>query len=435
MVEFIKDTDIKQNWKYSLEEFTVILPTESLDIPKDKVRGISIENNYEEDLFPVMKASMVLEPSVYKKIVKNKNDVKLKMRLQKFYTEEGSEEKSMMRDSINTMFSLLLDDDFLDPDRQLQVNTENNTEEKKNDENSIESAGNNQTEFPLYKLETMDAMRVTINDVLTNQTMIGAIVYIAEKSKMAPNSMIISPLENNQVYEEILLPPQTALSTLQYIDSQYGFYKAGSIIFFGIDRPYILNYRGGCTAYEKDEIKETCILIPDRGGKFGSLECCIEKPDEKTKKYLVVKSTNVDMKNNSISNDMLEGNSATIVNTNTGSIISASGETSQRGTGNSKIINTNTSNKWIGETYAIQKSADSAVATVACGNFDIDMFTPNKKFSFIFEDTMNGEKYKGTYILISSIFKFTKNGNDFTLDGNMTFKRPSTNTNVSSEEM
>lgn len=435
MVEFIKDTDIKQNWKYTLDEFTVIVESETFQVEKDKVREISIENNYEEDLFPVMKISVNLEQSVYKKMIQNKNNAKIKIRLQKFYTEVGSEEKSMMRDCINTTFSLLLDDDYLDQDKNIHVEEENNTEEGKNDENSLDQVGNNQSGFPLYKLETMEAMRTTINDVLINQNMIGAIVYIAQQSKMSPGSMLISPLENNETYPEIFLPPQSALSTIQYIDSQYGFYKAGSTIFFGIDRSYIINYKGGCTVWEKDEIKETCILVPDKGGNNGSLECGLQKPEEKDRNYVVVMADHVDMKNKSVSNDMLEGNSATFVNTNTGSITSASGQCVQRGEGNSKIVNTNTSNKWIGETYAIQKSADSAVATISCGGFDIDVFTPNKKISFIFEDTTNGEKYKGVYILSSASYKFTKDGNDFSLDGSIVLKRPSTETEVSSNEL
>ena len=45
------------------------------------------------------------------KILKNKKDVKFKIRIQKFYTEIGSAKKSLYRDWINDTFDLILDDD------------------------------------------------------------------------------------------------------------------------------------------------------------------------------------------------------------------------------------------------------------------------------------------------------------------------------------
>ena len=430
---FIDDTDKIQRWKYSVTEFTLIFPNGTRDIPTERINAITIENDYENGLFPVMQLSAVFEPSIYNEIIQNKNDVKIKIRLQKFYTLNGSEEKSLLRDYFNTTFSLILDDDFLDPDTYIDLETKNNTEEDASDLNRLDET-DNQVNLPLYKYETISAMRTMINTVLKDVSMIGAVAYVGAISKI--KNILVSPFENNTTYSELILPPQTALSTIQYLDSEYGFYRYGSIIFFGIDRSYILNYKGGCTTYERNETQETCIMIPERGGRYGGMEGGLEKPNEKElKSFILVRPENLDAKNNSISTDVLEGNKAIIVNTNTNTIISASGGTTQIGSGNSRVINTNTSNPWIGETYAAQKAANSAVISVACGDFDAGTITPNKKFSFLFEDTKSGEKYKGIYILTNSFLKFTKDGNDFVLDASMTFKRPSNDVTVTSEDI
>lgn len=433
MAEFIAETDKMQVWKYTITEFTLILPSSTINIPTERITGLTIENDYETNVFPIIQLSMILEPSVYNQIIQNKNDVKLKLRLQKFYTEVGKEDKSLYRDQFNTTFSLLMDDDYLDTDTYIDLETKTNTDDDASDVNKLDQM-DNKTSFPLFKYDTIQAMRTMINTVLINVSMIGALAYIGATTKL--NNLLVSPMENNTVYPELLLPPQTALSTIQYLDSEYGFYRSGSIIFFGIDHSYVLNYRGGCTAYAKDEIQETCIMIPERGGRYGGMEGSLEKPDEKTKRnYILVRSENIDVKNESISNDIIEGNNAVIVNTNTNTIISASGNSDQRGTGNSNVINTNTSNPWIGETYAAQKTASSAVINVSCGDFDVACINPNKKFSFLFEDTKSGEKYKGTYILTNSFLNFTKDGNNMSLNASMTFKRPSKEISVSSEEL
>lgn len=430
---FINETDKIQVWKYAVTEFTLIFPSSTMDIPTERLTGLTIENDYERNVFPIVQLSMVLEPSVYNEIIQNKNDVRLKLRLQKFYTEVGREEKSLYRDQFNTTFSLLMDDDYLDIDTYVDLETKNNTDDDASDLNRLDELDNKMI-IPIFKYDTIQSMRTMINTVLINVSMIGALAYIGAVTKL--NNLLVSPMENNTTYSELLIPPQTALSAIQYLDSEYGFYRSGSIIFFGIDHSYVLNYRGGCTAYTKNEIQETCIMVPERGGNFGGMEGGLEKPDEKLQRnYILVRAENIDVKNESISNDILEGNHAVIVNTNTNTITSASGNSDQKGSGNSNIINTNTSNPWIGETYAAQKTAASAVINVACGDFDVETINPNKKFSFLFEDTKSGEKYKGTYILTNAFLNFTKDGNNMTLNASMTFKRPSKEISVISEEL
>lgn len=430
---FINDTDKIQIWKYAVTEFTLIFPSSTVDIPTERLTSLTIENDYENNVFPIIQLGIILEPSIYNQIIQNKNDVRLKLRLQKFYTEVGREEKSLYRDQFNTTFSLVMDDDYIDVDTYVDLETKNNTEEDPSDVNQLDEV-DNRVLIPIFKYDTIQSMRTMVNTVLINVSMIGALAYIGATTKL--NNLLVSPMENNTVYPELLLPPQTALSTIQYLDSEYGFYRSGSIIFFGIDHSYVLNYRGGCTAYVRDEIQETCIMIPERGGRYGGMEGALEKPEEKTQRnYILVRAENIDAKNESISNDIIEGNNAVIVNTNTNTIISASGNSDQRGSGNTNVINTNTSNPWIGETYAAQKSASSAVINVSCGDFDVAAINPNKKFSFLFEDTKSGEKYKGTYILTNSFLNFTKDGNNMSLNASMTFKRPSTEISVSSEEL
>ena len=436
MASFINsETDEIITWKYIISELTLIFPTWTKDIPVEKVTEFSIDNDYEKNLFPITKINMQLEPDVYKSMVDAKNDLKIKIRLQKYYTKKGSSEKSLLRDCFNTTFNILLDDNFTNPDRDLEMRKALNTGVTENSQDTLDYKKNSKMEFFLYNDSTLQAARKMANAVLSNTSMIGAITYLCSISNMT--KLLISPLENNEVYKELLIPPQTILSAFQYFDTEYGFYKKGSIIYFGVDKGYILNYKGGCTAYEKDEIQETCILIPKKGGEQSASEGMVEKPDQGTKrKYIVVSATNVNIEESSISNDIISGNNATIVNTNTNSIMSTSGGTIQKGKGNYNLISTNSFNKWLGEVYAAQQSANTAVISLSCGDFDYESINPNKKFSIIFEDTLNNEKYRGVYNIAKSTLKFVKSGSDFELDGSMVFKKADVKgSTVSSEEL
>lgn len=412
---FIDEEDVLQIWKYTISEFTLLYPGSTYDIPLERLTDFTIENDYEKNIFPIIKLNMSLESNVYQAIVENKNDVKIKLRIQKFYTERGSEEKSLMKDYINTTFSLILDDTFQDNDRFIDEQEKNVTEDNTAKSGKIEGT-DEKKEFFIYKAETIQAARTMANDVLSSVTMIGAIGYLTSVSGVS--KILVSPMENNTVYPELLIPPQTSLSAIQYLDSEYGFYKSGSMIFFDIDRAYILNYKGGCTAWEKDEIQETCIMVPQKGGNNGANTCSVEKEgQEDVRKYICVSADNVDIKNQDISNDVTEGNNATIINTNTNTITSANS-----GGSNESIITTNSSNPWLGETYGAQKAANSVVVSLSTGDFDASAIAPNKKFVILFEDSKYAEKYRGVYMITYSSLKFIKDGSDLKLDATLTFK-------------
>ena len=181
-------------------------------------------------------------------------------------------------------------------------------------------------------------------------------------------------------------------------------------------------------------MQETCFLIPERGGVHGATECGVEKVKQTMlRNYIAVWQDHTTVRNESNSNDIVEGNNATIINTNTNSITTTQSGAYQKGSGSTNVIMTNSSNKWLGDTYGAQKSANSTVISMSIGDFDIDAVTPNKKFTFLFEDSKYGDTYKGVYMLASASFQFIKNGQNLELNSTMVLKRTGTDVKVASE--
>lgn len=421
---FITSEDIIQEWKYDVTELSILYRDKSYNVPPERVTGFNIDNDYENNLFPIIKVNMTIDPDVYSDILKDKKNIMVKIRIQKFYTtKEDENNKSLLRDYINDTFYLIMDEEDLSPDKGIRKEDtmkDNNLSDRLD---SVSIGGTN--EFYLYKQDTLIAMKNTINDVLTNVTMIGAVSYIT--AKCGVKQILASPFENNKSYEELLIPPQTALSAIQYIDSEYGFYKYGSMIFFGAECAYILNYKGGCTAWLQDEIKETSFLIPVKGGDNDGLSAAIIKKGQEDKRnYIICNVSNMEISDKTITNDMIGGNNATIINTNTKTVTDANISKD----GHNQIIKTNTSNEWLATTYAAQSAANSVVISLGCSDFDISAITPNKKFNFLFEDTALTEKYKGDYMITRSSLIFTKNGATMTISANLTFKRCGITTTV-----
>ena len=145
------ETDKILTWKYHMDEFTIIYKEKTYNVLPDKITGISFTGDMEKNMFPIIKINMMIEPSIYKEMVANKNDLKIKLRLQKYSESMDSQEKSLYKDAILKTFSLLLDDEFTDPDNAINTERKLNTDVKQDDENAlVAQQQENKNEFFLY---------------------------------------------------------------------------------------------------------------------------------------------------------------------------------------------------------------------------------------------------------------------------------------------
>ena len=431
-MSFISEEDIQQQWRYVVSEFDIIYPKKTIKLPTERIVGMNIYNDYENNLFPVFRCSVVLEPSKYLEIVENKEDVKFKIRIQKYYRLIGTDDKkSLLRDYINDVFTLILDDDAYDPDEGLKKSEERTTGDKFNDEDQLRYT-NNKIDFYFFKSSLIKGMKKTSNAILENCDMSTAIAYLCNSGKIG--KVLMSPIENATKYKQIILPPQSIAQNLVYLDNQFGLYKAGSLIYMGLYRGYILNHKGGCTAYQNKEYKETNIMIPDKG-KAQTTESCMLNRKNITDKYnVVLRADDVSISNETVTNNVLSGNNATIVNTNT-EMIDTSSIDSNNTDGSTVVLTTTSENKFISNTFAFQRALNKVVITCSAVDVDLHALEPNKKFNFLFEDTKLAKKYKGMYIISSMNAVFIKSGTEFTVTVGMTFKQCPKNVKVNNKKI
>ena len=411
----------KVRYSYKITELSIIFTNKHITLSNDRVVSLKIVNDYIKNMFPIFSLQLALETSMYYEILKNKNDIKFHIRLQKYYKGlTGSEDSSLYRDCINDIFQLILDDDDSDLEESLK-NTQNNMDYryiKKDTTNDLNEI-TNVCEFYLYKSSIIRACSKTVNNILQDAFVGDAITYILSNTDI--KNTIMSPLDNTKKYDTIVIPPMKLNKALSFIDIYYGLYKSGSIIFFGLDRNYILPYDGKCTAYTSNEITDTSIIIPKKTDTL-SQELCVLLPREpKNINYIVASSTNISTRNDSISGDIIDGNNVKIINSDDG-MVSYYKNTSEYQT-NTKILMNSTENEYIGEIYKSQSESTTGVIQLALNGYDIDMLSPNKKINVIFEDSRLSNKYKGNYILASITHNFTKNGSELVVTAEVLLRR------------
>ena len=412
-----EETDKFMNYRYSISEFTIITD-KNIEVQPFQIVDISIENNFESDLFPLFKVSLIIDPPTYYSIIKNKNTVKFKIRIQKYSQPILSNEKSLKTDYINDTFSIFLDDSDEQFDENIYKKRQS-TDGYKDDEVSLFEYSN-KIDLYLFKDIYVTNINKTVNKIVVSSNLTTVLAWLLSQGGLT--NALVSPLDNRNTYSPLILPPQNVMKTIRYLDNQYGFYKNGALIFFGVDRPYILNYKGGCTAWVTDEWKETNMLISTQGGEYGESTGALIRGEEK-KFYINLKDRDIRITNNSIVNNVLGGTNAYTIDGFNDSNSESASTANVKDSNMQHIIVNDWQNKFLGTTFAAQNSANSVVISTTVSDINIEALAPNKQVSFIFEDTKLTQKYKGIYRISSSFIKFTKDGEDFSTDVSCSFKK------------
>jgi len=400
----LDENDKIVRYKYTITEFYILYENEKEKyvLPNTRISNINILNRYLSNAFPIFNINLVLESSIYYKILKNKNTVKFKLRMQKYEINEMGERSSYYSDFINDTFSLILDDDDNDLEEKLR-----NQIYSDGDENELNATINN-IELYFFKSSLIKRTKEKMNCVLRDATVTNAIAYMCTRSSI--NNVLMSPIENKTMYKQLIIPPLTLTQSLKYLDAYYGLYKRGSLIYFDLNYTYILNFKSECTAYQKNEKKNTYIIIPEYGGIMTKQVGSVKKYNNNTDNYIVINSETMKILNESISNDIIVGNDVTFISYNNDDVKFTKSD-------NDAVQNSIIENLGLNEYYLSEYDAQlkSKEVKIVLNMVDIDLsaIEPNKKFIIEFEDTKLSRKYKGTYILCSKDIYFKKNGDEF----------------------
>ena len=411
-----------QKWRYSVKEMHLLIQGQNpYTIPAERVNSMTILNDFENNVFPIFRIEIVLEPSVYYKIIKSKDNVRFHLSIEKYYHYNDNELSSLRRSCINDTFDLILDDDNEDMlSATKRSEASNNFESMYNDDTNDLRLVDNKIEFFLYKADVIKGLKNIVNSILVNATRADAIAYVL--SVAGVKNVLMSNPETNDTIPNLIIPPMSCLRALRFIDTYYGLYKNGSLMYFGLDYSYIIPYEGKCTAYRKNEPTNINIVIP-KDTSSHSTECGMIKNVNDGNTYIVGDYKTIAIRNDSITNDILGANDIEVVNEYSGNITKSTSSAVSKWNNSLRVLRNKTENPWIGSMYTAQTSSIGTLIEVALRDFDINIMTPNKKYNFLFEDSQLTSKYNVVYLLSYINFNLTQNGADISVDSVAVFKK------------
>lgn len=415
---FIEASDKYQKWRYDVNELYILFSDGSqIPIHNHQVKSITISHLYEQNLFPIFRVELTLASTTYYKIIKNKNNVKFKIRIQKYYIGLDDSTKSLKRDWINDTYDLILDDDDYNSDEEILKEKKkkefDTVIDKTIDEDLFQV--DNTIEFFLFKSDLVNKFNTIVNAILSDATINDGIQYIASKINL--NNLLMTNSHNTNTYSELIIPPLNAKQAIKFLDTYYGIYKTGMLFYVDTiaNISYLLEYSGKCTAYQPDELHETNILIPLKTSKRTSDLGSLYRRGNTEKYFIIGDNTRLSIRNETVSYNAYASTDAKVVDTFSGTITTSNTTATVKDTKSIKIIENNTENKWFSDIYNSLINAKNTVIDIPLADYDISAIAPNKSYKMVFEDSSLSSKYKKSWLLSEATHCFMKEGESFTL--------------------
>lgn len=401
---------------------TISLHIDSTEImiEKSDISSFYITNDYDNLNLPMFQLFVALSESDYAKVVADRDKVKLRIKLQKKQGVYGVEQEKVST-VFNRMFKIYITDarPFLEQDRLESIGTMGSSNDNLDDDNDNRNKSENVMELFAFTDDVTNNSYV-INEVLSSANMTDAIGVVLGRPSY--EEILMEPLDNTKSYSEVLIPPYTTVSNLNYLNEQYGFYKTGYVFFAGLDRTYLISRGKKCKAKEPDEYEKVIIHVAKDDSDDSFIDGSLQDDDKKVY-HVRVQPIVVRAEDISITNNAINGNKKVLVYPMNGKL-----ETVESGLNNGavnrEILANKYGNAFMGGSMESKLAENDVMLTIPVTGVDIEAFTPNKEFIVKFDDSKAQKAIGGTYRLTLTSFDFKKETEDNLLvNGTIVLKR------------
>ena len=386
--------------RYACELVFIYNKNESETIDAYNIMSIKIEKD--DSLFlPVYGINLYLKNSSMKKLITNKDNVKVYLKLYRcsktIYQNEFDSSKGYL--SFNEVFIPIFD--------SVDLTNDNNLTNSKTSYNDEELATNL---FDLYLFKEADliASKKVNNFILNNTSVLDTIGVIATNCGI--DSILIQNPDNYKINSQVFIPQLNLNNSLMYLQDMYNVYKSGLITNLDLGVLYILkkDFSGTLPLYlDYDNIYihvlKTSNIENVEGGYYKDI----------SSKCFRIKTTinNISFSNSENINSSLDGSTFKVIDNS--SLLNAASYNSETGKWSfNKVSSTVSSNtksalsttKYIDDLHSknvseitTELNKNSETSNLFITNFDMAILKLNKKYNIIIEDNNTQKLYSKTY--------------------------------------
>jgi hypothetical protein len=405
----IRSEDYYACYKYRLRDIYLKIDNVVKRLGAHNILELYHMNEYDNNIRTLLTLTLSLDIGMQIWVRENWGKFQVYIELDKFRVSPNNEAISASEPALKGLFNVY------DDNRNSSYNTANyklRAAVQREDPNGINnfSEQNNQVDvFHLYNLDQYTKSNQSCGFVLTKCNLQSAVSMCLSKIHKTAD-VLISPFQNATQYEELIIPPIPLYKAISYLDNKYGFYIAGSVIFYDINNLYILNAGPGCTAWRDKEYKRSVLYVYSTAGDDGQLDAMIIRKEDPTH-YFTAMEANTSFQNMTQQSTTNFGSEITQINVDTGE-----SQNAESTNGSSTTITKNkqftygTDNKYTSSNLEARLNELKTIVSFSGANWDIEAFTPNKEFGVIFADDNKNKMFSNSYRISSATHHFIPNG-------------------------
>ena len=391
-------------YKYKMKSLTITYgkgnKTKKHVVHNSLIVKFDIVESFENEVLPFFTLTLALPNNVYREIIKpaNKNNVTVNMKLQKGKFREAlsteTDTSISFRDVFSGTFHAVIGS------KEIELSE---TEQK-----AVEKGANKYGQLTiltiaLYNNSYWNSFQTVVNANLENVSLTDVIVYGLTKAKV--NNVLLSPPDNTTVYDQFKLIPIKLHELLTRITDTYTLHNKGSIVYFGIDRAYIIAKEARCSAYATNENKLTYVVASttNQNARFAGGAYINSQ-----KNYNVLNALEINSDNSSEITKKVIGSNIVAVDSE-GNITKTNGDATN-------VTNVVIQKEGNVPAVSLKREITESKKQVKCQfeNEDISMLKPNKQF-IVSVEGKKYKKYNGKYRLAMASHSFEKEGDYFSV--------------------
>lgn len=396
-------------YKYKFSSFTLAIGSKKPtvhEVEQDLIMKMTIVEDYDTYFFPYIEVSISVPNNIFRLMKKYSTEIKATINLSRKKKVDmlstDTEANANFKKVFNQSFYVFLN----------EASPDLTEEEQEKVEKSEEQYGQlSAVSFLIYPYEFYMRYKKIVNAPLANVTLVEALAYTLNKTGIG--NVLLSPPDNYKTYDQFIITPIPFIEQVQRICENYAMHKAGTLIFFGIDRMYIVNKTPKCSAYATNEQKLTYVIYDtetEENSQSGG--CYINTKD----KYTVINASKIEFNDSSELVSKTAGSGIISVDTEgSTSVISGNGTSDVT----TVLVQNEGSDASSVAKHAIDESAK--ILSASMSDIDISAMTPNKQFIINITGTKY-KKYNGKYRLTKTTHTFTKEGDLFQVKTNCEFR-------------
>lgn len=210
--------------------------TESIKISSSDVISIMMVNNYDSSTFPIIRIRLYSDLSVMEYLTEYPDQIYVVLNLYgNIYRMNDDTSKSPVPVSSSTNISLTMKGYIENKNTPTSMMDQYEHGIKKTD--NLNTSKKVPIELYCYNNELIHFMRKKSPSIFKNMSIASVIESIFRNQGIVNFSM--DPLQNQEKYNQILIPNLNINETLSYFDSKYCLYPKGAQVYGDIDKLYI----------------------------------------------------------------------------------------------------------------------------------------------------------------------------------------------------